>query len=444
MIKKLISLVMTLAVLLSLASCSGKANILKIGDRIEFGNYKGHKTWRVLDIQGSEALLITEDIVDKYRFDANWYGWEHKDCDIRLWLNSKFIDEAFTAEERSKIINKTGDDVFLLSIEEAYRYFKDDEDRCLPTGDNLGYWLRSKGVVSDHAAIVDTFESEKGNISAQGGVVDDPRGVRPAVWIRLDKAGKEVPAVTETVSKCGCFTLRQSGTGTDLTGLTEKGKEQENLVIPAGVGFFGIIDDAKAKTVVFESDDDVDYGYTFVRMHDLESIKLPSKLTKLGKHGFCNNLKEFEIPEGVTVIPLKCFYDDAKLKKVVIKGNNLKEIRYHAFAGCESLETIELPDSVTKIENNVFVVCYALKEIRLPKNLKEIGAEAFRDSAIKTYIVPEEFQLDKWDKSSFDPTAYDELVNIPPVPYTVKVKKGSWADTHFDEVFTGKATKEYY
>ncbi len=271
-----------------------------------------------------------------------------------------------------------------------------------------------------------------------------PRGVRPAVWIKLDKAGKKAPAVTETVSKCGCFTLRQSGTGTDLTGLTEKGKEQENLVIPAGVGFFGIIDDAKAKTVVFESDDDVDYGYTFVRMHDLESIKLPAKITKLGRHCFCDNLKEFEIPEGVTVIPMKCFYDDVKLKKVVIKGNNLKEIRYHAFAGCESLETVELPDSVTKIENNVFVVCHALKEIRLPKNLKEIGAEAFRDSAIKTYIVPEEFQLEKWDKSSFDPTAYDELVNIPPVPYTVKVKKGSWADTHFDEVFTGKATKAYY
>ncbi len=126
MIKKLISLVMTLAVLLSLVSCSGKANILKVGDRIEFGNYKGHKTWRVLDVQGSEALLITEDIVDKYRFDADWCGWEHKDCDIRLWLNSKFIDEAFTAEERSKIVNKIGDEVFLLSIEEAYRYFKDD------------------------------------------------------------------------------------------------------------------------------------------------------------------------------------------------------------------------------------------------------------------------------------------------------------------------------
>ena len=441
--KKIITYVLILAILVSLASCSNRTGTLKAGDKIEFGNYKGHTTWRVLDVQGAEALIVADDFVDKQRFDTSYYSWESDDCDIRIWLNTTFISEAFTDEERSRIVNKIGDEVFLLSIEEAYRYFKDDEDRYLSTGDNLGYYLRSKGVATDHAAIVETFEDEKGAISAMGGYVDEPRGIRPAVWVKLDTAGKEEFAVTEAVSKCGCFTLEQAGHGTDLTGLTEKGREQEDLIIPAGVGFFGLIDDAKAKTVVFESDDDVDYGYTFVRMHDLEYIKLPAKLTKLGMHCFCSNLKEFEIPEGVTVIPVCCFYDDVKLRKLVIKGN-LKEICYHSFAGCESLETIELPDSVTKIDNNVFVVCYSLEEIRLPKNLKEIGAEAFRDSAIKTYIVPEELQLEKWEYSSFDPTPYNDLFDYPPMPYTVKVKQGSWADIHFDEVFTGNATKEYY
>ena len=53
MIKKISSLVLALAVILSVVSC-GKADKVKTGDNIEFGNYKGHTTWRVLDIQGPD------------------------------------------------------------------------------------------------------------------------------------------------------------------------------------------------------------------------------------------------------------------------------------------------------------------------------------------------------------------------------------------------------
>ena len=65
----------------------------------------------------------------------------------------------------------------------------------------------------------------------------------------------------------------------------------------------------------------------------------------------------------------------------------------------------------------------------------QLGHRVFVDSGIETVIVPEELELEIWGSAVFEQTLK---------PYTVKVKKGSWADVHFDEVFTGKAIKEYY
>ena len=434
MIKKLISLLLTLSVLSGLASCS-RTDKLKIGDKIEFGNYKGYKAWRVLDVEGSEALLITEGIVDKYVFDGTYNGWESDNCDIRNWLNTTFIGEAFSDEERNKIVNKTGDDVFLLSIEEAYRYFKDDNDRILSTGDDLGWWLRSKGAYPDHAAVVDTSGLYPGIIDDEGGLVFCKRGVRPAVWIKLDHADNGDANVVETVSDCGCFTLRKTDSDTYITGLTEKGLEEEELLIPAGAEIFCCINEGKAKTVSFKSDNDIDYGHMFTRMQNLETIKLPANLTKLGWLSTCPNLKETDIPEGVTVIPVNCFLNDSKLETVTVRGN-LTEIRCYAFGGCQSLKTIDLPDSVTTIDSFAFAACESLKEVTLPKNLKKAGERIFGGSGVKTITVPQELQLEKWNSSSFD--------TMTPDQYTVKVVKGSWADIHFDEVFTGNVSKEYY
>ena len=43
-------------------------------------------------------------------------------------------------------------------------------------------------------------------------------------------------------------------------------------------------------------------------------------------------------------------------------------------------------------------------------------------------------ELESWDNTAF--------VQLG-ITYTVKVSKGSWADTHFDEVFGGQVNKEY-
>ena len=418
-----------------------RSGSFRVGDTVDFGDYKGRTAWRVLTVSDSEAYLTATASVADRMFDLSACYWESSA--IREWLNDQFLNEAFSEEEREMIVSRNGDSVFLLSIEEAYRYFRDDEDRFLESDDetNMGYWLRSPGKFSDHASNVDGDSWLKGNISEYGGVVYAPRGVRPAVWIRFGEASAENPPEQETVSECGDFVLRQSGGRTDLAGLTAAGKEKENLIIPAGADIFCSVSRGRAKHVSFESDDDIDYGFLLAGSFSLESVTLPAGLTKLGRHSNCPHLKELVIPEGVREIPVSCFTFDESLERVIFKGD-VTEISAEAFSVCESLREIALPDSVTSIGPFAFAFCEALEEITLPKNLKKIGEYAFEDSGIRLVTVPEETELTEWENAF----ARQEIPNMvfPEREYTVRVKKGSWADRHFDEVFTEKATKEYY
>ncbi|MDR3277844.1 MAG: DUF6273 domain-containing protein, partial [Oscillospiraceae bacterium] len=124
--------------------------------------------------------------------------WETSD--IRKWLNGSFYSGAFSGGEKRGIAettisnpynaewgtdggNKTSDKVFLLSLDEAERYFSNDGDRAANYGnDGAWWWLRSPGAyVSGAAGVVG------------GGIVYDSGnyvfgyygGVRPALYINL-------------------------------------------------------------------------------------------------------------------------------------------------------------------------------------------------------------------------------------------------------------------
>jgi hypothetical protein len=112
-----------------------------------------------------------------------------------------------------------------------------------------------------------------------------------------------------------------------------------------------------------------------------------------------------------------------------------------AFDCCSSLKNLKLPDSVTSIGAVAFQGCTSLNEITLPKNLKYVGEYAFAFCGNLTITVPEEMQLEKWDNAFAEPET--EWVQ-PDQKLTVRVKKGSWADQHFEEVFTARAVKEYF
>lgn len=86
-----------------------------------------------------------------------------------------------------------------------------------------------------------------------------------------------------------------------------------------------------------------------------------------------------DIPEYITEIAPYCFSGTLHLTKELQKEYDKKDIDdtiYHEFSG-EFVESIKLPDSVTKIGNNAFYNCKKLKYITIGKNIKEVGSDVF-------------------------------------------------------------------
>ncbi len=201
---------------------------MQVGDIISFGKYD----WRVLDVKGNTALIITELIIEQRSYHDTYKDITWADCSLRQHLNGEFYDK-FSAADKSRIIqvlNKnpdnqwygskggadTKDSVFLLSIEEVVcRYFGDSSSKLYNPGKNQRYWFERKDVNnSKRVAKLDGKNSGiwwwwlrspgrvnikavyihgDGNIGIQGnnilkGNVADGKctgGVRPALWLAI-------------------------------------------------------------------------------------------------------------------------------------------------------------------------------------------------------------------------------------------------------------------
>lgn len=185
----------------------------EVGDTVEFGDYHGTVEWLVLDRHDGKALLISKYCLDAKPYNESYTPVTWETCTLRQWLNSNFIDETFSAAEKAIICdtylqnkgnseygteggNDTTDKVFLLSIDEAEKYFANDEARMAKATDyaeekgayilssniNSWWWLRSPGRYENRAVHV----RGAGSINCSGySVANDSDGVRPAMWINI-------------------------------------------------------------------------------------------------------------------------------------------------------------------------------------------------------------------------------------------------------------------
>ncbi len=222
----------------------------KVGEIVNFGSYeqdnntsngKEEIEWQVLEKQDNKILLIS-----RYALDCKLYDSEHEvttynylkpkcvtweNSTLREWLNDDFINDAFSSDERLVIAetkvtaeknpeystdpgNDTTDKIFLLSINEANKYFTTDESRkCVPTdyaieqgayiSDSFTsdgkatcwWWLRSPGSDESNSAYVahNGFVNNYGHTvscSLRGGQLygyrDADSCIRPSLWVNID------------------------------------------------------------------------------------------------------------------------------------------------------------------------------------------------------------------------------------------------------------------
>lgn len=99
-----------------------------------------------------------------------------------------------------------------------------------------------------------------------------------------------------------------------------------------------------------------------------------------------NHLREYAVPEGVTVICDNAFEGCEGLRTVRLP-RSLRVIGNLAFDSCERLERLDLPEGLLAIGKNVWANCERLTLIAIPSTVRIIGANPFYRSAVKTLMV---------------------------------------------------------
>ena len=185
--------------------------LANVGDYIKFGSYPQTSSgqeqpieWQVLAKENNKMLVITRYGLEAKRFDNSSNKW--KNSEIRQWLNGDFYNKAFSEDDKKSINLSnlsdvgTSDNVFLLSREEAKKYFANNDLRmCKATdyavkngawvadsdfGSYEGYswwWLRSSFFFSSNGVYIVNY----GGIVSYNFVFNTYDLVRPALWINL-------------------------------------------------------------------------------------------------------------------------------------------------------------------------------------------------------------------------------------------------------------------
>ena len=99
----------------------------------------------------------------------------------------------------------------------------------------------------------------------------------------------------------------------------------------------------------------------------------PSSLTSIGSYAFqsCTGLTKVVLPEGITKINERVFYNCTNLQEIDIP-KTVTSIGSHAFERCSELTEVNLPDNITSIEDYAFQECTKLREFTCPELLREI------------------------------------------------------------------------
>lgn len=174
--------------------------------------------WLVLARDGDKALLLSKYALDHQSFMPFYepvtepFTWES--CSLRQWLNSTFLNAAFSAEEQRRLLTTTvitapggrkgsenpfttEDRVFLLSDTEVYAYFSSE---AATVTDYTAYALSEDPWAGNATAPAPAIwwlrTTDGGNhpdsVYTRGGVGEGARSyegeyVRPAIWVDMSQ-----------------------------------------------------------------------------------------------------------------------------------------------------------------------------------------------------------------------------------------------------------------
>ena len=184
--------------------------------------------------------------------------------------------------------------------------------------------------------------------------------------------------------------------------------------------------------------------HAFVDYPMLQTVTLPKTLVGVGTYTFanCRSLREYIVPEDSEYFTVEdgvlygeeggylVRYPVGKAPKTYTVKEGVFDIGCSAFACCDTLESVTLPDSLLYLGEAAFTECTALKSVTLPDGIEELEAVTFFGcTALESVTMPA--KLTKIGAACFARTAIKEVT----LPDTLtSIGQAAFAATALKEV----------
>ena len=135
-----------------------------------------------------------------------------------------------------------------------------------------------------------------------------------------------------------------------------------------------------------------EYNFPFFRKgYTIAAAYISNGVTTIGNCTFiyCDSLTSINMPDSITTIGIE------------------------AFVACVGLTSITIPDSVTTIGEYAFVACLSLESITIPDSVTSIGNQAFSDCTSLTSVVFED-PIGWYASKEYDATSGENLTLTDP------------------------------